>query len=60
MFKRLILEDYATLCTVFAFIVAATIFIATVWRAIRMPKTQVERFAQLPFESESSTHDKRA
>lgn len=60
MFKRLILEDYSVLCTVVAFIVAATIFIATVWRALRMPRAQIERFAQLPFEADSSDHDKRS
>jgi hypothetical protein len=60
MFKRLILEDYATLCTLVAFIVAATIFIATVWRAIRMPRAQVEHLAQLPFETNSTDHDEHA
>lgn len=60
MFKRLIFEDYAALCTLIAFIVAATIFIATVWRAIRMPKAQIQRFANLPFESDSPSHDERA
>ncbi len=60
MFKRLIFEDYAVLCTLIAFIVAATIFLATVWRAIRMPRSQIDRFANLPFDSESTRHDKRA
>lgn len=62
MFKRLFFEDYAVLCTVSAFIVAATIYAATVWRAWRMPRAQVERFANLPFaaETDSTRHDKRA
>jgi hypothetical protein len=60
MFKRLIFEDYATICTLIAFVVAATVFLATVWRAIRMPRAQIERFANLPFDSDSTHHDKRA
>ncbi|MCW5548627.1 MAG: hypothetical protein KIT44_06650 [Opitutaceae bacterium] len=60
MFKRLILEDYAALFTVGAFIVAVTIYLTMLWRAVRMPRGQTERFARLPFESESSRHDERA
>ncbi|MEO6873955.1 MAG: hypothetical protein ABI222_03950 [Opitutaceae bacterium] len=54
MFKRLILEDSATLYVIFAFVTAATIFITITWRALRMPRAQVERFAQLPFTKDSS------
>jgi len=60
MFKRLIFEDYAVICTVIAFIVAVTVYVATVWRAWRMPPAQVDRFAQLPFDSAPTRHDKRA
>ena len=60
MFKRLLFEDYAVVCTLIAFIVAATIFLATVWKAIRMPKSQVKHFANLPFENDESRHDERA
>ena len=60
MFKRLLFEDYAMVCTLVAFLVAATIFLATVWRAIRMPKAQVKHFANLPFDSDASRHDERA
>lgn len=49
MFKRLILEDSSTLFVLTAFVTAATIFVAITWRALRMPRAQVERFAQLPF-----------
>jgi len=63
MFKRLILEYYTVICTLIAFIVAATIFLATVWRAIRMPRAQVDHLAHLPFETtapRSSEHDQQA
>jgi hypothetical protein len=51
MFKRLLLDDSTALVTVAAFIVAASIFITFVWRAIRMSRRQCERFENLPFET---------
>jgi len=57
MFKRLILEDYAAFLTLFAFIVAVTIYLTMLWRAIRMPRPQVEALARLPLESEPTRHD---
>lgn len=61
MFKRLIFEDYAAFLIVAAFIVALTIYLTMLWRAFRMPPKQVERFANLPFESpEPTRHDPRA
>lgn len=60
MFKRLVFEDYAVVCTLVAFLVVATIFLATVWKAIRMPKAQVKHFANLPFENDASRHDERS
>ncbi|HEY5550922.1 MAG TPA: hypothetical protein VIK52_03480 [Opitutaceae bacterium] len=51
MFHRLILEDSATLFTLAAFIVAASIFITFTWRAIRMSRRQCEHFERLPFET---------
>ncbi|HUG10866.1 MAG TPA: hypothetical protein VMM36_07620 [Opitutaceae bacterium] len=51
MFRRLILEDSTTLVTLAAFIVAASIFITFVWRAIRMSRRQCEHFENLPFET---------
>ncbi len=53
MFKRLILEDSSSLYVIVAFVTAATIFITLTWRALRMPRAQVERFSQLPFASNS-------
>ncbi len=49
MFKRLILEDSSTLYVITAFVSAATIFLTITWHALRMPRAQVEKFAQLPF-----------
>jgi hypothetical protein len=54
MFKRLILEDSASLYVITAFVTAATIFVTITWRAIRMPRAQVEKFAQLPFTTDTS------
>jgi hypothetical protein len=61
MFKRLIFEDYAAFLTVAAFIVAVTIYLTMLWRALRMPLAQAEHFAKLPFEStEPTRHEPRA
>jgi len=62
MFRRLILEDYAALCTAGALVVAVTIFVMVAWRAVRMPREQSDRLANLPFNSDSATprHDERA
>lgn len=62
MFQRLILQDSAALYTIAAFSVAASIFIAVAWRALRMNPSQVDRFAQLPFETATpaSQHERRS
>lgn len=60
MFKRLILEDYAAVCTLIAFIVVAAVFVANVWKAIRMSRDQADHLANLPLESNPPHHDKRA
>jgi len=62
MFRRLLLEDYAVVCTIAAFAVAVTIFLTMAWRAMRMPREQTDRLAKLPFTSDSakSRHDERA
>ena len=61
MFQRLILEDSAALYTIAAFSVATSIFAAVAWRALRMGRAQVDRLAQLPFETETpaSQHECR-
>lgn len=49
MFKRLLLDAPTVICVTVAFVTAATIFVSFAWRAIRMPRAQVDRFAHLPF-----------
>jgi hypothetical protein len=62
MFRRLILEDTAALYTIAAFITAASIFGAFLWRALRMKPAQVEHFENLPFASQTpaARHDASA
>lgn len=59
MFKRLLLDDSAALYVITAFVTAATIYVVISWRAVRMPRAQVRRFADLPFAAERGTslHD---
>jgi hypothetical protein len=59
MFQRLIYEDSAALFTIAAFITAASIYGTIGWRAVRMKRAQVERFANLPFATAtpSARHD---
>jgi hypothetical protein len=58
MFKRLLLDDSAAIMTIVAFATASVIFIAIAWRAIRMSRAQSDRFANLPFNSDSAArHD---
>lgn len=49
MFRRLAFENTAALFTFAAFLTAASIYGAMAWRALRMGRAQVERFAHLPF-----------
>jgi hypothetical protein len=49
MFRRLLLEETATLFTVVAFVTAASIYGGIAWRALRMKRAQLDRFARLPF-----------
>lgn len=49
MFQRIITGNAEAVCTVLAFAVASSIFVAVAWRAIRMKSRQVERYSSLPF-----------
>ena len=51
MFRRLVLENHATLFTIVAFVTAASIYVAFAWRALRMKRPQVLRLENLPFET---------
>jgi uncharacterized membrane protein len=48
MFRRLILEHWMSLFTLIAFSTALSIYVTCAWRALRMPREQSERFANLP------------
>lgn len=62
MFRRLIFEDSAALFTITAFVTAVSIFVMVGWRALRMRRPQIERFAHLPFDTETppARHDPAA
>jgi len=59
MFRRLLLEDSAAIFTIAAFVTAFSIYVTITWRALRMKRPQVDRFARLPFEiaTPSARHD---
>ena len=50
MFRRLVFENSAALFTLVAFITAVSIYLTISWRAIRMKRSQVAQFANLPFQ----------
>ncbi|MEI7552370.1 MAG: hypothetical protein WCL24_08555 [Verrucomicrobiota bacterium] len=62
MFKRLLLDDSSAIYVLVAFVTAATIFATITWRALRMPRAQVDHFANLPFTTETAAgrHDTHA
>jgi hypothetical protein len=49
MFRRLVFENSAALCTIVAFVTAASIYVMFAWRALRMKRPQLARFENLPF-----------
>lgn len=51
MFRRLLIEDTTAIVTIVAFAVASSIYLAFAWRALRMKRPQLSRFANLPFET---------
>ena len=62
MFRRLVFENSAALFTLIAFATAVTIYVTFAWRALRMRRPQVARFANLPFETEtpSARHEAKS
>jgi hypothetical protein len=48
MFRRLILEHWVSIFTLIAFSTALSVYVTCAWRALRMPREQRDRFAQLP------------
>ena len=53
MFRRLLLEDWMSVFTIIAFVTALSVYVTIFYRALRMRRAQVQRFAQLPFEETS-------
>jgi hypothetical protein len=51
MFRRLVFENSAAIFTLAAFITAVSIYLTITWRALRMKRPQVARFANLPFDT---------
>lgn len=54
MFRRLLFEDWVSLFPLIALITAGSVYATIFYRAVRMKRAQIDRFARLPFESESS------
>lgn len=52
MFDKVNFVDSAPVIAAIVFVIALTVFLFIVVRAIRMSKTQVESMAQMPFEKE--------
>ena len=48
MFDRVIYSNWHVIFPIAAFVVAAVIFGAMCWRALRMQRGQVDHFARLP------------
>lgn len=52
MFKRVIIENWALYVPIISFVIFATVFLAVTVRALRIGKTERERLASLPLESD--------
>lgn len=59
MLERITKGDPEAICTIIAFVVAASIFVAVAWRALRMKSRQVDQLSQLPFATATppASHD---
>jgi hypothetical protein len=53
MFKRVIIENWALYVPIISFVIFATVFAAVTIRALRIGKTERERLASLPLDSET-------
>ncbi len=58
MFQRVIYEDWQLVFPIVAFAAAVAICGAVVWRAVRMPRGQLDRLAQMPLEDEVPIPDR--
>ncbi len=55
MFKRLLFDDWVMIFPLVAFITATSVYVVLTWRALRMRRSQIDHFANLPFENETSS-----
>jgi hypothetical protein len=53
MFKRILVEDWATYIPIISFVLIAGVFIAVTIRALRIDKRERTRLASLPLEDQS-------
>lgn len=53
MFRRILVENWAFYVPIISFVIFATVFLAVTIRALRISKTERERLASLPLESET-------
>ena len=60
MFKRLIFDDWVIIFPIVAFITAACVVLSFAYCALRMKRSQIDRFASLPFNDETSTRHETA
>lgn len=56
MFKRVLVEDWATIVPIVSFFIFFTVFIFVTLRAIRLGKSERSRLAALPLEEHSQPH----
>ena len=49
MLNRVVFENSTAIYTIVAFAVAATIFLVISYKAIRMDRSQTDKFSDLPF-----------
>lgn len=52
MFKRILVEDWATYIPIISFVLIAGVFIAVTIRALRIDKGERTRLASLPLEEQ--------
>lgn len=59
MLERIVTGNAEAICLVASLVIAASIFVAVAWRALRMKRPDVGRFAQLPFETPTPAASRR-
>ena len=58
MFRRVLLDNWMAIFPLVAFLTAAAVYAIITYKALRMRSTQIDRFAQLPFNDQPATsHD---